>query len=256
VRVTRITSDAPGLWDALRGAGTRRDLAELLDQPGIDRRELAGNLRDLRLLNRGLGWSRAVWAEVDTLMRRRGLRTATVLDVATGSADIPRFLLHRAAARGLRLRMLASDVSAEVLAEARAAGAAEAGVTLLRHEGICLPFRDGVIDAVLCCLAAHHFAPGALAQLLAEAWRVARHGVIVSDLTRGRGSYLAARLMALVLRNRLTAHDGPVSVLRAYTPAELETLARGAGLQHIRVRRCFPARMTLVAEKGMPPWPT
>ena len=244
---------APGLWDALRGAGVRRDLEELLDRPDADRRELAGNLRDLRLLNRSLGWSAAVWRDLEGLMRRRGLGEATVLDVATGSADIPTEIVRRGATRGLRIRAVASDVSAPVLGEARAAGAPAAGVALLQHDGALLPFRDGAFDFALCCLATHHFRPAMLARVLAELWRVARYAVVVSDLTRSRSAYLGARLMALVLRNRLTSHDGPVSVLRAYTPAELQEIAVVAGLERLRMRRVFPSRMTLIADKGAQP---
>lgn len=252
--MSRTTTPAPGLWDALWGAGARRELDEWLDHPGVDRQELAANLRHLRLLNHWMGWSAAVWRDIEALMRRRGLRCATVLDVATGSADIPRELVRRASVRGLHLRALASDISPPVLAEARLAGAAGAGVELLQHDAARLPLRDEGVDVGLCCLAAHHFGPAALATVLAELWRVARHGVVVSDLSRTRGNYLAARLMALALRNRLTAHDGPVSVLRAYTPAELAALAARAGMRRVRVHGVFPARMTLIAEKEMPAW--
>jgi ubiquinone/menaquinone biosynthesis C-methylase UbiE len=240
------------LWDALRGAGRRRELHELLDRPDVDPGVLAGNLGDLRLMNRWLGWAAAVRRDLDVLMARRALRSATVLDIATGSADIPRHIVVAASRRQRRVTAIASDVSAAVLAQARAADPA-ARVALVQHDGAALPFRDAAVDFVLCNLAAHHFAPETLARVLAEMWRVARCGVLVSDLTRGRWSYLGARLVALLLHNPLTAHDGPVSVLRAYTPEELRSLARGAGLERVRVRRRFPARMTLTAEKGTGP---
>jgi ubiquinone/menaquinone biosynthesis C-methylase UbiE len=245
--VTRSPAATPGLWDALRGAGARRDLEELLDRPDTPRSILAANLAHLRLLNRWLLWSASVSHDVHSLLRRRSLRSAAVLDVATGSADIPAEIVRRGRAVGLDLRAVASDVSAAVLREARAQSGSS--VLLVQHDGTALPFRDNSVDIGLCCLAAHHFAPDALTLLLSELWRVARHGVIISDLTRSRPGYLAARAMALVLRNRLTSHDGPVSVLRAYTPAELRALARTAGLTHVRVRTHFPARMTMLAEK-------
>jgi ubiquinone/menaquinone biosynthesis C-methylase UbiE len=236
---------APGLWDALRGTGQRRELVELLDLPGNDPRTLGQNLAHLRLLNRWLGWSVAIDRDLTALMRRHGLRSATVLDIATGSADIPRELARRASHHDTNLRLIATDVSRSVLAHARSTG-----LTLVQHDGATLPFRDNSADYVLCNLAAHHFPPEPLRAALGEMWRVARHAVLVNDLTRGRLSYVLARLMALVLRNPLTSHDGPVSVLRAYTPAELRSLGREAGMQRIRVRTFFPARMTLVAEKA------
>lgn len=240
---------APGLWDALRGTGHRRELDELLDQPHPDPHALAQNLWHLRLLNRWLGWTAAVAHDLNRLMERCGLREATVLDIATGSADIPHYLVRTAARQGRRITAIASDISGTVLAQARSLVAGD-GVALVQHTGTALPFRDATVDFVLCNLAAHHFGPEALRCVLAEMWRVARYGVLVSDLSRSRGNYLAARLMALVLHNPLTAHDGPVSVLRAYTPDELRALADAAGLERPRVHGRFPARMTLIAEKG------
>jgi ubiquinone/menaquinone biosynthesis C-methylase UbiE len=243
--VHRTAAAAPSLWDALRGAGQRRELTELLDLPGNDPRALGQNLAHLRLLNRWLGWSAAVDRDLAALMHRHGLRSATILDIATGSADIPRELVRRAARRNIQINLIATDISLPVLTCARSTG-----LTLIQHDGAMLPFRNDSADYVLCNLAAHHFPPDALRAALGEMWRVARHGIVISDLTRGRLSYLLARLMALVLRNPLTSHDGPVSVLRAYTPAELRSLAHEAGVRRMRVRTFFPARMTLIAEKG------
>jgi ubiquinone/menaquinone biosynthesis C-methylase UbiE len=244
--LTTTSPTAPGLWDAMRGIGVRRELPELLDNHEIPRAELAGNLAHLRLMNRWLLWSNAAWRDLAAILRRRGLRSATLLDVATGSADIPAALARRGLAHGIAIRAIGSDVSPLILAEARRWNGRE--VELVQHEGTRLPFRDESVDVAMCCLAAHHFAPDALGRLLAEMSRVARHGVLVADLARSRSNYLAARGMALVLRNPLTSHDGPVSVLRAYTPAELRSLAARAGLTRIRLRTFFPARMSLVAE--------
>ncbi len=44
----------------------------------------------------------------------------------------------------------------------------------------------------------------------------------------------------------MTCHDAPISVQRAYAPAELRQMAREAGL-HADVRVQFPFRLTLSA---------
>ena len=227
----------------MRGISGRGDYVELLDQPGTPASELTGNLRDLRLLNRWLGWSTGVWSELRPLLRRLN-GTAILLDVATGSGDVPRALSRRAARAGIDLQLIGTDVSRAVLADAsRFTGNS---LTLVQHDATALPFADASVDIATLCLAAHHLDPAQLVSVLQELARVCRLGIIVSDLERGRLAYVAARLMALVLRNRLTAHDGPVSVLRAYTVPELRALAREAGLRRVRVRRRFPFRMTLV----------
>lgn len=237
---------APTFVAALQGVARRGDYVELLDRPDVPPAELAENLAHLRLLNRWLGWSAAVWQEVRTLLPP-GTRTATLLDVATGSADVPRTLVAWAAREGIRLHVVGTDLLAPVLAQARRSGD---DVALVQHDAAALPFRDHSMDVVTLCLAAHHLDPPQLVRALADMWRVARRGVVVSDLERSAAAYVGARLMALVLRNRLTAHDGPLSVLRAYTAPELHAIARQAGLKRLRVRRRFPFRMTLVAKRA------
>jgi ubiquinone/menaquinone biosynthesis C-methylase UbiE len=174
---------------------------------------------------------------------------ATLLDIATGSGDVPRSLERRAARQGIHLTLIGSDVNTGVLDDARQQPGPP--IVLVRHDATALPFADDSVDVVSICLAAHHLDPPALAAALAEAWRVSRRAVIVSDLERGRMAYVAARAMALVLRNPLTSHDGPVSVLRAYTAHEIAAIARRAGLRQIRVRRHVPFRMMLVARKDI-----
>jgi len=199
-------------------------------------------------MNRWLGWSAGLWREVRPLLPVSG--PAVLLDVATGSGDVPRALVRRAVSAGVRLSVIGSDVSAAVLVEGqRQPGPA---VALVQHDATALPFADGAVDVATLCLAAHHLGPGPLRATLAELWRVSRHGVVVSDLERSPAAYLGARLMALVLRNRLTSHDGPISVLRAYTAPELAGIARRAGLRRMRVRRRVPFRLILVARKDAP----
>ncbi|HEY8491117.1 MAG TPA: methyltransferase domain-containing protein [Dehalococcoidia bacterium] len=223
----------------------RQELAEWLDRPENDPAALAANLRDLRRLNRLLGWTAGVVDELERLTRAAGLRRVTVLDVATGSADVPLAMARWAARQGVEARVLASDVSGQVLAEARALTAGEPAIDLLRHEGTRIPLAAGAVDVATCCLALHHFGPEAAVALLRELGRVARRGVIVCDLERSAAAYWAAVAAGLLASSPLTRHDGPVSVRRAYTRQEAEALARAAGLDGLRARQRFPFRWVL-----------
>ena len=81
--------------------------------------------------------------------------------------------------------------------------------------------------------------------------RVARMGVIVNDLVRSWHGYVGAWLVGhLLTRNPLTRHDGPLSVRRAYTRAEMEQLARDAGLGPVRFAGFLGYRVAMVAGGG------
>ncbi len=225
----------------------RAELTELMDGPDLDAAILAGNLRDIRLINRWLGWAAALTGAVAAATRRAGLRECTLLDVATGSADLPLALVAWGRRRGVAIRAFAGDLSPPILAAARAeiARVAPGAVILLCCDARALPLPDRAVDLVTCSLALHHLGPEEATAALRELGRVTRHTLIVSDLARGRLAYLGARLLAVPFRNPLTRHDAAVSVLRAYTRAELVALAREAGLAGALVRARFPFRLIL-----------
>lgn len=227
---------------------TRTGAAELMDAPGLDPVELAANFRDIRRVNALFGGTRVVLRHLPALLA--GIpseRPVTVLDLATGSADIPLTILRWAAKRGRTLEITASDVSDEMLAIADAHLRGEPGIALAQHDARAVPLPAGAFDLVLCSLALHHFAPAEAMLVLAEMRRLARLGAIVNDLARSRTGYAAAWLAAqITTRNRLTRHDAPLSVKRAYTPDELRELLRQAGIDHARVTTHPMFRMAAV----------
>ena len=206
-----------------------------MDAPGHSRDVIADNLGDLRRVNWLLGGVRLTLVPL-----RRLLGPPTqggeqrVLDVATGGADIPRAILRWARRTTRPLRVVATDISHEFLTLAReqpGGGALIYAVADARR----LPFGDRAFDAVTSSLALHHMLWEEARQMLAESRRCASRGVVVNDITRGwvgyAGAFIATRLGS---RNPLTWHDGPLSVLRAFTRDEMAALACDAGLRPAR----------------------
>jgi ubiquinone/menaquinone biosynthesis C-methylase UbiE len=211
------------------------DAAELLDGPLDDPEALAGNLRDLRRFNRLLGGTALSRRAIAALA---GLQSdVTLLDVGTGGADIPVALIADAARRGRRLAVLAVDARLEVLAAARESRPGldrVPGLTLEAADGRALPYPDASFDIVHASLLHHHLSPADATLLLREMARVARRGVVVNDLSRGRLALAGARVVtALLTRNRLTRHDAPLSVQRAYTIKEMRAFIVVAGLRPV-----------------------
>lgn len=227
--------------------------AERMDEPDQDPAELARSLADLRAVNRWLGGTRVVVHHFARLLEARPPGPVRVLDVATGSADVPLRLARWARARGIDLSVTATDLHPATLAEARRRTRGEPAVEVLGADARRLPFADGAFDVALCSTALHHFDDEAeLLCVLGELRRVARVGGIVNDLRRSLPALLGARLLAATAwrRHPVTRHDGPLSVRRAFTPAELAGLAARAGLPKARVHAHVPFRVALVWEEA------
>ena len=214
---------------------------ELLDGPLDDPAALAGNLRDLRRVNRLLGGVRLSRLAIDLLLRvaptHLDLGLTSIIDVGTGAADIPVALLADARRRGRRLEVFAVDARPEVLETARAIRPAlgrVAGLAIGVSDGRSLPHPDRSIDIAHASLLLHHLEPDDAVAVLVEMARVARVGVVVNDLNRGRMHWLGAWLIGhLLTGNRYTRRDGPLSVRRAYTRREMRGLLAQAGLRPV-----------------------
>ena len=214
--------------------------AELMDDPRVDPAELAENFTDIERANAYFGGTRPVVRGVF------GLDARSVLDVGCGSGDIVRALATSARERGRELDITALDVSDAVLGIARARTDPASGIRFVRGDAAALPFADASFDVATCNLALHHFEPPAATAVLRELRRVARVAPFVCDLERSPLGYAATVAFARVIaKNRLTKHDGPLSVKRAYTARELLDLARAAGWRGPRVTRAPFFRLVL-----------
>lgn len=225
----------------------REQRVEFLDEPHKFIPELRGNLRDMRRLNRWFGGVSPVLRYIDELVPRGA--EVRLLDVATGSGDIPLALYKWAISHEINAHVVGLDVSPEILNEAKNT-VGDAPVQLTLGDALRLPFPDGSFDVVTCNLALHHFAPEEARRALREMWRVTREWILITDLRRSYLAYVAAWLATrTIARNRLTRHDGPLSVLRAYTGEEVKSLALDCGIEPLHVRKHAFFRQALLANK-------
>ncbi|MBV9434530.1 MAG: hypothetical protein JOZ44_00680 [Acidobacteria bacterium] len=83
-----------------------------------------------------------------------------------------------------------------------------------------------------------------------DSLRVSRYAVVVSDLRRTLFHLLAAYAGRLIYRSRITGHDAPVSVRRAYTISEIISIARKSTAARHEVRRYRFQRFGLILWKA------
>jgi ubiquinone/menaquinone biosynthesis C-methylase UbiE len=202
---------------------SRADGVELLDSGRLSPLEVEQNLADLARLNRLPGGTAASVTGVRRLLGT--LRAARILDVGTGRGDIPLAFADRA------WRSVGVDVNPEVLHVARRETARQPLIEIVEGDARSLPFDDGAFDVAHCSLLSHHLEPDEVVTSLRELSRVARHGVVVNDLTRGIWPFCATGATIMVFgRSRVTRSDGLLSARRAYTLDELDVLLAEAGL--------------------------
>jgi ubiquinone/menaquinone biosynthesis C-methylase UbiE len=149
--------------------------------------------------------------------------------------------------------MVDRDPATVTLARAHCAGVPD--IAVIQGDGSALPLREAGVDVAVTVLTLHHLSPDEAATMLAEMRAAARAAIVVNDLLRSRLTWCAVWLTTrLFARHPFARHDGPLSLRRAYSVAELHVLADKAGLTRVSVRRVpWLARTLLVAGASMPP---
>lgn len=219
-----------------------------MDEPGADPRLLRKSLAYIRRINLLLGYTRATLSHLDAFSRSwKPGRTMRIIDLATGSADIPRAILRWADRRGFDVRIVGVDLHAETAAEA--ARGSDPRLRIVRADVLDLPFADDSFDYAITNMFLHHLDDSQAVTVLKNMSRVARRGIIAADLLRNRRAYGWIVLFTL-LANPMVRHDARVSVAQAFSPAEVLALRDAAGLSFASYYRHFGHRFVLAGEKS------
>jgi 2-polyprenyl-3-methyl-5-hydroxy-6-metoxy-1,4-benzoquinol methylase len=210
---------------------------ELMDRPQPLTRELERDLANIRSLNRWFGSYRQVrhflvrWLQPNDKAR--------ILDVSTGSGDIPRLIVDFARGGSVSVQIDAIDQQAATIEIAR-----RLSNDYPEIEFFCANLfawkPSEPYDIVLCSLTLHHFSEDDAVRVLQKCREFTREHVLVADLRRSLwltfGVYLVT---ATIYHEAMTKTDARLSAARAFSFAEVRELARRAGWKNFGHRK-FP----------------
>jgi len=209
----------------------RSQTPEIMDDLSQPQHEFDQAYRELAMINRRLGGIHAIERFLPAI------QNPLILDVAAGGCDI-----SEAIARRLQCRIVVLDRNPKGLRLAKRSFPVAA-------DALEMPFPDRSFDVVMASLFFHHLSDDQCLEVLKSMWRIAKRLVLVNDLHRHPVAYFSIRALAASFsRSRMVRSDGPISVLRAFRPKELLSIAARAGIP-ARVHRSFPYRLVMVAEK-------
>lgn len=217
----------------------RRRGTEILDDPAVDPELMKRSMQDVVRANVLFGGLRAAIAELEPALGEVG-DYATMLDVGTGHGDIPAAAKTLAQSLGVRLRTIGIDMSRPLVTTNN--GASDVAI---QGNALQLPFRDRSVCIVMASQILHHFPTDSAILMVREMNRVASRRVVISDLRR---SFIAAAGLWLgsfpLGFHPVSRHDGVVSVMRGFVPAELADIVEAATGIRPKVTRRLGFRLT------------
>lgn len=207
--------------------------------------ELATNFRDIERVNRILEGTALTLQALSNLFPPQS--TVRLLDVGCGSGDIPLSIQAWGRDHDRDIAITAVDSQPDVLELAMHREGADT-IDFRLVDAPPLPFDDGCFNVATSSLLLHHLSPNRAVRVLEEMGRVVSDAVVINDLIRHSVGYVAAILLGrATTRNRLTLHDGPMSIKRAYTIGELLAMLLQAGLKPVRVEQRWLYRVSITA---------
>ena len=233
---------------------------ENIDKGTYTPEEYEGCIVELQRVNEWLGDAKALRGSLLKEIERQGLGAFSILDVGAGSGE----LLRVAAQWSRETDRTPSLIGLELNQRSAQAILEESAdfpeISSVQGSGLMLPFPDAAVDYVISSLTLHHFDDEGAVSILREMGRVARRAIFVIDLHRNPMAYFFYTTLGhIILHNRLLREDGALSILKSFTPDELEKLGQQAGLKNLAVEKYFPSRLVLIANSaekfrsGLPP---
>ncbi|TMA09155.1 MAG: methyltransferase domain-containing protein [Deltaproteobacteria bacterium] len=217
---------------------------EMMDLPGNPRELLEKDLRNLRIINRYLGAYHGLLGHLRRFVREGGIRSFSLLDMATGSSDIPVAVARWARGEGIGVSIIGLELDQVAIEAARRQTQSFPEISIVRANVFRPPFSPSSFDFIHASQLLHHFSEDEIVALL-RAWsRIARRGILVSDLIRHPLAYCGiAVLTRLFTANEMTRTDAPLSVKRAFTVGEWRELFARAAIARVDVAPLFPFRV-------------
>lgn len=237
----------------LFGPGRQFDPAEpeLIDRAGTSAEWLREELQLMAHANARYGVHELLLGYVERLTKPIENKPLTILDLATGSADIPRAIAERFRQLGRAVSITAVDRNPEVLRLATELSREWPEICVEAQDVLSLTFEPDSFDLVMCSQALHHFSSTDAVKILGCAWEICRAGCIINDLRRNWASIGLTKIAVQAFTaSPIVRHDAPQSCRAAFTVEELRALAARAGMKNVNIRRHHgPFRMVLTAEK-------
>ena len=230
----------------------RKLTPEHMDDPAAGAAEIDEALRFIRMVNRRMDGTAAAlvhfkqWAV--EWPRDRAIR---IIDIGTGSADIPVAIADWAKAAGHRVHITAVDLHPVTLELARQHVGDRPEIEIVQGDALKLTeqFASGSFEYAHAGMFLHHLPDIEVMTVLRIMDRLTTRGLIWNDLLRNTIGRVAVRLLTL-RAPPLVRHDAVVSVAAGFTKREAIDLARRAGLTGIQVRVHLWHRFTLACRKS------
>ena len=231
----------------LRKRSRQKEILDL-ETPPAD--EVFEAYRLIDRVNRFLGGTSGILYHFKSFARQWDKKKVIrILDIGSGSCDIPKTIVRWAKRKGYRVKVVGLDTSEAALAFAAENVKTLPEIALVRGSVFSLPFKQQSFDYAISSLFFHHLSDDQIPYVLKSLDELTQQGLVINDLLRRLRAYLWISFFSLWTKSRVFKTDAPLSVLRGFKRKEIEALIKKSGLHYLKFHYHFPHRFALAGEK-------
>jgi ubiquinone/menaquinone biosynthesis C-methylase UbiE len=225
----------------------RSILPEKMDDQNVLKSDVSLALKELEIVNKWLGGYAVIR---DAFRKIRCNNRISILDIGCGSGDVVRDLSIFLKAKKVDSHITGVDINADTIHIARKKHEDISNVDFktldVWDEDIVHIKADIVMSSMFC----HHFNDNDLVELLKRMYRLANSTVIINDLHRHSFAYHSIKILTSVFsKSHLVRYDAPLSVARALTKKEWQTILANAEINNYSIDWKWAWRWQIIIQK-------
>jgi 2-polyprenyl-3-methyl-5-hydroxy-6-metoxy-1,4-benzoquinol methylase len=220
---------------------------EFLDRPDCDPLLAAASYQFMEMINCYWGGTRTVRRFLSSEVAGRNTDAPLrVLDIGSGSCDIPLAVSRWANARGIPMQITCLEMADHAVEIARRKiDQTDNSAVRLIQEDVFTYQPDRPYDCAIASMCFHHFSDTQIRSLLERLSGFVLRSVLINDLRRSRMASLAAQVM-LAGKMSGVRHDALLSIQRGFKVGELNDLLQKLSGVTVSVRPALWFRIAAI----------
>ena len=220
---------------------------EIMDDLGVSGVDLDQALHELDGINFLLGGNYVTLQGLALLTERYKKGRLHIADVGCGSGDMLRRIRRLMERRQIDAVLTGFDANPNVVNYAMAHTPASCRIQYEALNIFSDDFKSRKFDVVTATLFFHHFSDDQLILFFKALRNHVSMGLVINDIHRHWFAYYAIKMLTKIFsKSPMVIHDGPVSVLRAFTRAELKQILMKAGFDRFTIKWRWAFRWQVV----------
>ncbi|MFA0961726.1 methyltransferase domain-containing protein [Roseivirga sp. BDSF3-8] len=223
-----------------------REIMDDLDSGG---QEMAVTLRELEVINRNLGGNAVSISGLNKLVKGKAPgRLLHIADIGCGGGDMLVKMARWGRSKGIKLQLTGVDANPHIISMAEENTSEYPEIDYRVIDIFSEEYRQSRFDIVNCSLFTHHFTNEELTQMFRTMYEQSALGFIINDLHRHWFAYHSIKILTRLFSNSpMVQNDAPLSVLRAFSRSDLETLMNASGIHSYDLGWYWAFRWQLIA---------